>query len=79
MTVELDLDTILHQRIIDKCMSLYQAGQFSCAALESMKQVELALKEISRTCEKNLRKKNWQKKNWRKPIWCKISRDTFRI
>ncbi|AKJ38578.1 TIGR02391 family protein [Methanosarcina barkeri] len=52
ITVELDLDTILHQRIIDKCMSLYQAGQFSCAALESMKQVELALKEISRTREK---------------------------
>lgn len=52
MTVEVDLDTILHQRIIDKCMSLYQDGHFSCAALESMKQVELALKEISRTCEK---------------------------
>jgi hypothetical protein len=52
MTVELDLDTILHQRIIDKCMSLYQDGHFSCAALESMKQVELALKEKSRTCER---------------------------
>jgi uncharacterized protein (TIGR02391 family) len=47
MTVEFELDTILHQRIIDKCMSLYKDGHFSHAAFESMKQVELALKEKS--------------------------------
>jgi uncharacterized protein (TIGR02391 family) len=52
MKVEFELDTILHQRIIDKCMSLYKDGYFTCAALESMKQVELALKEKSRTGEK---------------------------
>ncbi len=47
MTVEFGLDAILHQRIIDKCMSLYEDGHFPSAALESMKQVELALKERS--------------------------------
>lgn len=47
MTVELGLDAILHQRIIDKCMALYKDGHFSHAAFESMKQVELALKEKS--------------------------------
>ena len=52
MTVEFGLDTILHQRIIDKCMSLYRDGHFPSAALESMKQVELALKEKSGTDEK---------------------------
>jgi hypothetical protein len=52
MTVEFELDTILHQRIIDKCMSLYKDGHFSHAAFESMKQVELALKEKSGTCKK---------------------------
>ena len=49
MTVEFGLDTILHQRIIDKCMPLYKDGHFSSAAFESMKQVELALKEKSGT------------------------------
>lgn len=52
MTVEFELDTILHQRIIDKCMSLYKDGHFSHAAFESMKQVELALKEKSDTGKK---------------------------
>lgn len=52
MTVEFELDTILHQRIIDKCMSPYKDGHFSHAAFESMKQVELALKEKSGTCKK---------------------------
>lgn len=45
MTINIALDKILHPRIIDKCLSLYQGGHFSHAALESMKQVELALKE----------------------------------
>ncbi|HHV25233.1 MAG TPA: TIGR02391 family protein [Methanosarcina sp.] len=52
MTVEFELDTILHQRIIDKCRSPYKDGHFSHAAFESMKQVELALKEKSGTCKK---------------------------
>jgi uncharacterized protein (TIGR02391 family) len=52
VTEEFGLDAILHQRIIDKCMPLYKDGHFSCAALESMKQVELALKEKSGTDEK---------------------------
>lgn len=54
MTVELDLDTILHQRIIDKCMPLYKDGYFHEAAYKSMKQVELAIKEKSGV-SKNLR------------------------
>ena len=49
MTVEVDLDTILHQRITDKCMSLYKDGHFPSAARESMIQVEVALKEKSGT------------------------------
>lgn len=52
MKVEVDLDTILHQRIIDKCMPVYRDGHFHLAAFESMKQVELALKEKSGTKEK---------------------------
>lgn len=57
MTVEFEsdtfeLDTILHQRIIDKCMPLYKDGLFPSAAFESMKQVELALKEKSGNNEK---------------------------
>jgi uncharacterized protein (TIGR02391 family) len=52
MTVEFEFDTILHQRIIDKCMPLYKDGHFSHAAFESMKQVELALKEKSGTGKK---------------------------
>lgn len=54
MTVEFELDTILHQRIIDKCMPLYKDGHFHDAAYKSMKQVELALKEKSGV-SKNLR------------------------
>lgn len=42
---KIDIDKWLHQRIIDKCKSLYKDGHFPQAALESMKQVELALKE----------------------------------
>ncbi|MDR3492460.1 MAG: TIGR02391 family protein [Gammaproteobacteria bacterium] len=47
MTEEFGLDTILHQRIIDKCMPRYKDGQFFDAAYRSMNQVELALKEKS--------------------------------
>jgi len=39
------LDDLLHPRIIDKCISLYKKGNFPQAAWESLKQVELALKE----------------------------------
>lgn len=52
MTVEFGLDTILHQRIIDKCMPRYKDGQFFDAAYRSMNQVELALKEKSGTGKK---------------------------
>lgn len=45
--VEFGLDTILHQRIIDKCMPIYKDGHFPSAARESMIQVEVALKEKS--------------------------------
>lgn len=47
MTVEFELDTVLHQRIIDKCMPLYKDDHFPSAARESMIQVEVALKEKS--------------------------------
>ena len=52
MTIKIELDKILHQRIIDKCILLYKDGHFSPAALESMKQVELALKEKAGIKEK---------------------------
>ncbi len=42
---KIDLDKLLHQRIIDKCKSLYEGSHFPQAALEAMKQVERALKE----------------------------------
>ena len=44
MTI-INLDNLLHRRIIDNCKALYEDGHFPHAALESMKQVELALKE----------------------------------
>ena len=49
---KIDLDILLHQRIIDKCKSLYEDDYFPQAALESMKQVELALKEKTGIGEK---------------------------
>ena len=49
---KIDIDKLLHQRIIDKCKSLYEDGHFPQAALESMKQVELALKEKAEIGEK---------------------------
>ena len=42
---KIDLDILLHQRIIDKCKSLYEDDYFPEAALESMKQVDIASQE----------------------------------
>lgn len=39
------MKSVLHQRIIDNCWTLYKQGHFKHAALEAMIQVELALKE----------------------------------
>ena len=39
------LDTFLHQRILDKCISLYKKRFFPEAAFNAMKQVEIAFKE----------------------------------
>lgn len=49
---KIDIDKLLHQRIIDKCKPLYEGGYFPQAAFESMKQVELALKEKAEIGEK---------------------------
>ena len=49
---KIDIDKLLHHRIIDKCKSLYEDGHFPQAAFESMKQVELALKEKAEIGEK---------------------------
>ena len=43
--MKVELDTILHQRIIGKCSSLYKDEYFPQAAMEAMKQVEIAFKE----------------------------------
>ncbi len=50
--MKINLDNLLHQRVIDKCKTLYEDGHFPQAALESMKQVELALKEKAEIKEK---------------------------
>lgn len=55
--IQIDLDNILHQRIVDKCIPLFQDGYFSQAAFESMKQVELAIKEKTEIREKLFGKK----------------------
>ncbi|MDD5529161.1 MAG: TIGR02391 family protein [bacterium] len=47
--MELELKEILHQRIKDNCMPLYDDGHFSHAAFESMQQVEVAIKEKAGT------------------------------
>jgi len=51
-TMKIDIDKLLHQRIIDKCKPLYEDGHFPQTAFESVKQVELALKEESEVGEK---------------------------
>lgn len=43
--MRIDLNNLLHQRIIDKSISLYKDGYFPQAAMAAMKQVELAFKE----------------------------------
>jgi len=43
--LKINLNDYLHQRIIDKCISLYKDEYFPQAAMEAMKQVELAFKE----------------------------------
>ena len=48
---KIDIDKLLHHRIIDKCKSLYEDGHFPQAAFESMKQVE----------SRNRRKVIWHK------------------
>lgn len=50
--VKIDLDKFLHERIIDKCQPLYKDAHFPQAALEAMKQVELAFKEKAEIGEK---------------------------
>lgn len=47
MSFSTDLDELIHPRIIDSCSGLYRDGHYPQAAFEAMKQVELALKEIS--------------------------------
>ncbi|CAD6493066.1 MAG: Protein of unknown function (Hypoth_ymh) [Candidatus Argoarchaeum ethanivorans] len=49
---KIDIDKLLHQRIIYKCKPLYEDGYFPQAASESMKQVELAIKEKTGIGEK---------------------------
>lgn len=49
---KIDIDKLLHPRILDECKSLYEDGHFPQAAFESMKQVELALKEKAEIGEK---------------------------
>jgi len=43
--MKIDLNNLLHPRIIDRSISLYKDGYFSQAAMAAMKQVELAFKE----------------------------------
>lgn len=45
IVAKIDLNYILHKRIINKCISLYIDGYFPEAAFNAMKQVELAFKE----------------------------------
>jgi len=43
--LKINLNDYLHQRIIGKCSSLYKDEYFPQAAMEAMKQVEIAFKE----------------------------------
>ena len=43
--MKIDLNNLLHPRIIDKSISLYKDGYFPQAAMVAMKQVEIAFKE----------------------------------
>ncbi len=43
--MNIELETLLHRRVITHCKQLYEDGHYKHAALEAMTQVELALKE----------------------------------
>lgn len=43
--MEIQVNDILHQRVIDTCIPLYKDEHYQHAALESMKQVEMALRD----------------------------------
>lgn len=43
--MQIDLNEILHNRILNECLTLYDQGHYKHAAREAMIQVELALKE----------------------------------
>jgi uncharacterized protein (TIGR02391 family) len=47
MNLATGLGELLHSRIIDSCGGLYRDGHYPQAAFEAMKQIELALREIS--------------------------------
>ncbi len=43
--MEINSNELFHQRIIETCLPLYDSKHYQHAALESMKQVEMALRE----------------------------------
>src|SRR5512138_1489539 len=43
--MEIQENEVLHRRIVNSCLSLFNDGYYQHAALESMKQVEMALRE----------------------------------
>ncbi len=47
MSLATDLEELLHPRIVNVCAALYRGGHYPQAAFEAMKQVELALREVS--------------------------------
>ncbi len=47
MNLATDLGELLHPRVLNSCAGLYRNGHYPQAAFEAMKQIELALREIS--------------------------------
>src|SRR3990172_8734880 len=43
--MEIQENEVFHPRIVDSCLPLFNDGHYQHAALESMKQVEMALRE----------------------------------
>ena len=43
--MEIQENEVFHSRVIETCLPLYKDGYYQHAALESMKQVEMALRE----------------------------------
>jgi len=43
--MEIDVNDLFHSRVIETCLPLYKGEHYQHAALESMKQVEMALRE----------------------------------